>query len=146
MSPYLSGEREFLTRQQVFDIVASHLLIQGERAGKAKKSPVPGALREFECLYRAPKGRVCAAGKLLADKYYRKTMENVTCTDEPVRHALILSGVNMTRDSYLVDQLQKVHDANSADRIGTLVARLTFLAHDLELNSTVIWEHIRGPV
>lgn len=146
MKPYLSGECEFLTRQQVFDTVASHLLIQGERAGEVKKGSFLGKHNQFTCLYRAPKGRMCAAGKLLADEYYDETMEGVMCVNGPVHHALILSGVNMTRDSDLVSWLQKIHDNGSDDRIGTLVTQLTNVAHHFELNSTVIWEHIRGPI
>lgn len=55
-----------MTKQEMFDKVAEHLLKQGGPAWDDK---------DGACKYRAPNGRKCAAGCLIPDNMYRKEWE-----------------------------------------------------------------------
>ena len=57
-----------MTKQQVFDKVATHLLTQG----KASRAVVGG---EVGCAYRGEDGTSCAVGCLLPDELYDPEME-----------------------------------------------------------------------
>jgi len=54
-----------LTRQQIFDKVAEHLLTQMERSSDS----------EGVCLYRGPNGLMCAAGCLISNQEYDEIIE-----------------------------------------------------------------------
>lgn len=54
-----------LTKQQLFDIVAAHLLIQNEQA-----------MDEDGCAYRGKNDTKCAVGCLIPDDLYNIAMEN----------------------------------------------------------------------
>lgn len=55
-------------KQDTFNIVAEHLLKQGDRAA------ADGSM----CLYRAPDGKKCAFGVLIPDELYDPILENTT--------------------------------------------------------------------
>lgn len=88
-----------LSRQDVFNTVYTHLLTQGARS-------IDGF---GECLYRAPDGRRCAAGVLIADRFYHPSMEGISARVEVVVDALKKSGV-ASEDIELVQDLQDLHD------------------------------------
>jgi hypothetical protein len=96
------------TLQQVFNHVARHMLKQNCRA--IYKDTV-------QCMYRGTGGTMCAAGCLIADKYYKPEFEGWSIKGlgvhagkcDAVWYAVMASGVpNEARD--LVQALQKVHD------------------------------------
>lgn len=120
--------------QAIFDIVATHLRTQGEKAGyidnrydnfESDEKP------NFICMYRLPMpdGRVlrCGAGCLIADEYYNEeTMERVSVTQALVMRAICLSQgwsdmlnwyatpsfLQDTPTFQLIKKLQDVHDDN----------------------------------
>jgi hypothetical protein len=55
-----------LTKQQIFDKVATHLMAQGQRSAREYSS---------ECLYRGEGGLRCAVGFLIADEHYDERFE-----------------------------------------------------------------------
>lgn len=91
-----------LTMQEVFDRSATHLLKQGYRSENARGS----------CMYRGPRGGMCAVGALISDKHYSPFIEGRGVTAEDVRKALRQSGVPIDdRDvSDLLEELQEIHD------------------------------------
>jgi hypothetical protein len=64
-----------MTKQEMFDTVARHLLTQNERSEEIRKSTVDGTLIPF-CSYRGMGGLKCAIGVLIPDEIYRPEMEN----------------------------------------------------------------------
>jgi len=65
----------FLTPQQIFDKVATHLMTQGKQAHNERN----------ECVYRGLGGTSCAMGCLIPDECYDQGMEDRKFfpTDEP---------------------------------------------------------------
>lgn len=111
-----------MTRQEMFDKAALHLLKQG-----AKSSDAAGS-----CYYRAPSGFQCAVGCLIPDELYRPRMEGLgvhsVVTDEPLLHDHI-------PDLYLASELQSIHDeAKPEDWKCELIA----LARDAGLSAAAI--------
>lgn len=92
-----------MTNEELISKVITGLVEQGG----------PGCDHEYRCLYRGPHGRKCAAGLLILDKHYHRTLENQPVQREDVQQALIRSGVQ-PRQLGLVDTLQRVHDAATA--------------------------------
>lgn len=92
------------TAQGIFDKVAGHLAVQGERAVALNLAG------EFTCRYRGDNGTMCAVGCLIPDEYYSVTLEG--------SGILYLIG-NVTGNAaidalapweYLLSDLQMVHD------------------------------------
>lgn len=89
-----------MTKQEVFDAVARHLLTQRRRSFDGKAG----------CAYRGPEGRKCAAGALLPDDQYDPRMEGHT----------VFTVTRGTRDKFaaivgesnlgLLGDLQSIHD------------------------------------
>jgi len=95
-----------LDRQDVFDIVAWHLLRQGTRAT---------AFDGVKCLYRAPDGKRCAIGWLIPDEVYSKALEFLGVRDLAERlieseHAAFARF--LYRHMPLLRSLQEMHDAS----------------------------------
>ena len=109
-----------MNRQEMFDFVATKLIEQGGPANNVDGS----------CRYRTDKGRKCAAGWLIEDKFYDPRMENLSISamqmstdggwrenqiercDHPeslLYFGLIDSGVSPD-DIEFVGQLQQAHD------------------------------------
>lgn len=86
------------TKQEVFNTVYLHLMNQQEKA-----------MDEDMCKYRTERGLKCAAGVLIKDKYYKKTLEGYSVTTPAAIHALEKSGVGEESLSMVVS-LQGVHD------------------------------------
>lgn len=89
------------TAQQVFDQVATHLLLQG-----VKSTSTDHDLNSFRCSYRGDGATMCAAGCLIADDEYLQLFEDcgwrylVENEYVPVAHV------------ELIVALQCVHDRN----------------------------------
>lgn len=64
---------------------------------------------EGSCLYRGTDGKKCAAGHLIKDEFYNEDLEGANCKIDPVREALLKSGVKATNIE-LVRQMQVIHD------------------------------------
>jgi hypothetical protein len=93
-----------LSKQQVFDKVALHLLKQNKRSEESAN----GA-----CLYRGPNGTMCAVGCLIPDELYDSTAEETAAhyviTGDDRLKALFEPDV--IRDFFL-DKLQMIHDVD----------------------------------
>lgn len=91
-----------LTKQEIFDIVAVHLIKQGERAMN----------ENGRCLYRSPDGKRCAAGKLMPDHLYKPFFENTTFQDLPflVRRACYQGIAEDFDTETFIQELQQTHD------------------------------------
>lgn len=92
----------FLTRQEIFDIVAKHLLQQNERA-----------MIDGICVYRTTSGLKCAIGALIPDNVYSVDME------ENILGALLMKFPDILRQCNIIDtqdmrmflqKLQSIHD------------------------------------
>lgn len=90
-----------MTAQQVFDIVAMHLLTQMQQSTSGKF--------EAPCLYRGPNGLKCAAGVLIGDDEYCEDMEHHSW-NELVKHGL----APITHEA-LIHTLQGIHDCVPPD-------------------------------
>lgn len=94
---------DFLTRQQIFDRVKTHLLTQNAKATSG------GGI----CKYRGVDNRKCAIGCLIPDSLYEKAMEgylvNGLFVDFP--YAMSMAGLHRDDEEFLRD-LQKIHDGH----------------------------------
>lgn len=92
-----------LTKQQLFDRVAKHLLVQ--------KAPAirPGG---SDCAYRGVGGLKCAVGCLIDDAHYSTELEGKLASDFEVREAVELSlGQTLNHvEVALLRGLQNLHD------------------------------------
>lgn len=109
MSP--DSEHKVLSPQQTFDVVAIHLLKQGEKSVLRWN---PEARTMVKCAYRGDEGRKCAAGVLIPDSLYNAEWNTVSIGALPpeVRAALGWDNTELFR---LVCQLQSVHDDGRPD-------------------------------
>lgn len=93
------------TNQEIFDIVAKHLLTQ-----KVKSECVlnPGTVySHVSCRYRGDNGRKCAAGVLMPDALYNDVLEGWSVAN--IRVLAAMPDVEM-ESVPLVERLQKLHD------------------------------------
>lgn len=87
------------TRQETFDVVVKHLLAQNAHAAGDNGT----------CLYRAPGGRKCAVGCLIADEHYSPEMEGKGAIgNDRILNAIVASGY--PPDLHLLSDLQATHD------------------------------------
>jgi hypothetical protein len=120
------------TKQEIFDVVAKHLLTQ---KAQARTLVEYGSLGE--CAYRTGDGMRCAIGALINDADYDPTIEGLTVSNLRTlsrlkwsnhesgfvaratlfRDMLIKAGVDVTdRNTVrLMEDLQEVHDAGKVD-------------------------------
>jgi hypothetical protein len=88
---------------KAFDKGCSHLMKQNAKSQNANHF----------CLYRGPKGRKCPVGAFIADKHYRKCLENCGVEHKGVKNSLAKSGWKIRRGSKLaqvMNRLQSIHD------------------------------------
>ncbi len=88
------------TRQQIFDIVATHLITQN-----AKSTAAGGKA----CLYRSPDGLMCAAGALIPEDIELDEEGNGAAFDDLSSDIREACGV-YDEDIGFVGQLQFLHD------------------------------------
>lgn len=84
-----------MTAQQVFDIVATHLLTQMKRSLSF----------DDECMYRGSNGLKCAAGALIDDDEYSENMEHrswqqlTRARRVPLAHLKLIQGLQCIHDN-----------------------------------------------
>jgi hypothetical protein len=107
------------TAQEVYDIVATHLLKQNKRS----------ITHRGTCAYRGIDGLKCAAGCLIPEEIYKSDFEGVTWT------SLIHSHDFPQDHRKLIENLQHIHDSFSVDRWHSA---LIDLAQMYSLNTDVL--------
>ena len=114
-----------MTRQEIFETVAKHLLKQGRQSKITSTSQSQWA----GCMYRGPDGTSCAVGCLIPDDKYNPNME-----EKNVQFIIAMNyGLDKTifneKNLDILMQLQWVHDtkANWQSK-ETLKAELTKVA------------------
>ena len=96
---YFKVLQNMLTNQEAFDLVATKLLDQDG----------PSVQVDGVCRYRSDDGRRCAAGWLISDVYYHKTMEGVSLAADP--RGIVIPYIQCDID--IAISLQFAHDNNS---------------------------------
>lgn len=96
-----------LTKQEVFDLAAAHLLKQNKKA----------EYRHGMCQYRGPDNTMCAVGALIPDAEYRDSMEDNDVDDlfEKFGDVMKSSGLDQDEHSPLLGALQEVHDYSEVE-------------------------------
>ena len=92
-----------MTRQEIFDKVAKHLLTQPRSF--VNSDVVKGKIR---CLYRGPNGTKCAAGCLIPDDEYNESFENKTI--DSIKDEIPSFDEFSTEDILMIKDLQNLHD------------------------------------
>lgn len=113
--------------QKIFNTVAKHLLTQRKKSYGAMPPEVSGIGRG--CLYRGPNGLKCAAGVLIPDKYYKRSMEGSNIRGVPYFRARYEGNLA------LLETLQDIHDC---DRASGWKRRLTEVADHEGLSPSVL--------
>jgi hypothetical protein len=117
-----------MTKQEIFDTVAIHLIKQGKQSADAS-----GA-----CFYRSPDGLKCAVGCLIPDEVYRPKMEGRSISTLFKN----FSELNFLQPSVgLLNDIQRVHDNTySEGQIWTdaVVLRLRKIAEKYNLSTTML--------
>lgn len=95
---------KMMTKQQVFDKVAKHLLAQNKPALLYNDTD--------DCAYRTRDGLRCAVGCLLTDEAYSPKFEgkNVNHLFESAPAAMAACGLSVDRHAHLLLALQEIHD------------------------------------
>ena len=92
-----------MTNQEIFDIVAAHLIKQNHQATKGSN-----------CAYRGEGGTMCAIGCLIKDEFYTEKLEGQTIYDDVVFVAVSKSLNIGIKDNLflkeLLSDLQVFHD------------------------------------
>lgn len=119
---------EPLSKQQVFNRVTAHLLIQGKAAMAAVDD---GSL---ECAYRTPEGLKCAIGALIPDEIYSPKMENTSaaglCDEFPC-----VGNLFEPKIGNFLNGIQRVHDKYEPYEWAD---QLILLAQEHDLNTNVV--------
>jgi hypothetical protein len=95
-----------MNRQETFDKVVKHLLLQNKQSVSIRG-----------CLYRGPDGLKCAVGCLIQDEVYTSDLEHKSVDNPDAKAALELSlGCNLTNDDiFFLSLLQKIHDGHKVE-------------------------------
>lgn len=121
-----------MTKQEIFDTVAVHMLAQGKKSEN-----------EDGCLYRGPNGTKCAVGVLIKDEIYRPILENRLVCERIIWEALEDSGIEMDGDiEQLLMALQETHDHIS---VQTWKHQFGHIAKRHGLNTDAIAQFARFP-
>jgi len=101
-----------LTKQEMFDKVAVHLLTQGKRSTQGTS-----------CAYRGDGGLKCAIGCLIPDERYSRDLEGEAASTWPVREA---AGFDISLSEFAT-ALQQMHDDCAPDEwLGQLAAEAEY--------------------
>jgi hypothetical protein len=127
------------TAQEIYDIVASHMLRQNEKShftirfsvldSKPLWAQYDSAIIFHRCAYRGTNGLKCAAGCLIPEEIYKSDFEGVPWT------SLIHSHDFPQDHRKLIENLQHIHDSFSVDRWHSA---LIDLAQMYSLNTDVL--------
>ena len=90
-----------MTKQEIFDRVARHLLTQKKHA-----------MVNDACVYRTPDGLKCAIGCLIPNELYTPEIEGYSATKCQVVHVLLKVGISCIA---FLNELQIVHDTYDVD-------------------------------
>lgn len=113
-----------MTKQQLFDRVASHLIRQNVRS----------VTEDGTCMYRGPNGLRCAIGCLIPDEKYHEDFEESTVSSEDrIRKA---AGVRRGDELFLAQDLQFIHDSSISGIEWPY--RLRTVARKFNLSSVVV--------
>lgn len=88
-----------MTKQQIFDKVATHLLTQRQVSRDG-----------VQCIYRADNGFRCAIGCLIPDDKYKPNMEGQAIKPLLEQHKDLLGFPIGPRNLKLLKDLQQIHD------------------------------------
>lgn len=131
------------TKQEIFNIVAKHLLTQNEKSVDEHQNGM--------CMYRSKDGLKCAIGCLIDDNHYNSYIESVSIMSLTVSESNInanslkraLVNSNIAINDYatlcLMSDLQSIHDRNNIEHWNEL---LVYTARKFNLNKKVIEEEI----
>lgn len=95
----------FLSSQEIFNKVATHLRTQG----------VQSLSDDGTCLYRSPDGLKCAIGCLIRDEFFDLAWNFESIYHRDVQEALVNSGVSANVDFELLAALQLTHDVDEPE-------------------------------
>ena len=98
-----------MTMQEVFDVVAAHLLAQGQRSTIRL-----GEDDTLSCAYQTPDGLKCAIGCLIPEYKYSKDFEGVNVrglADEDQGGQVIPRVTDSDDEFSFLLSLQRIHDA-----------------------------------
>lgn len=91
---------------EIFEKVKTHLLSQ-----KLRSTNAAGV-----CMYRGDGGRMCAAGCLIKDEFYKPELENISASSAIIHFAITQSiGDYSTTADALVSALQGMHDGKKPE-------------------------------
>ena len=94
---------------EIFDIVKTHLLKQGQRATVNNDE-------DNHCLYHSPNGLKCAVGCLITDEAYDSDIEGDDIGEATVKRALQDSQIDTSAQTVsFLTRLQHVHDNLNVD-------------------------------
>lgn len=138
-----------LTNQELFDIVARHLMKQGKRAGSYV--PRSDGMDKFVCMYRSADDYKCAAGAILPDEKYNPLLEGesvrgVHC--RPIFRTLVenvefLAELQLIHDTDIgYHGYDSTFDTSDTDWPVVWKARLRKVADDADLDAKVLDEPV----
>lgn len=95
-----------LTRQEIFNIVSTHLLEQDDKSAETDEKGL------FRCKYRGPNGLKCAIGILIPDEEYNPEWEGKCVNTQNLSEGMpIAAACGISRaDVDFARSLQHVHD------------------------------------
>ncbi len=111
-----------MTKQQLFDTVATHLLTQRTRSL---------ATNTNRCAYRGHRGTRCAIGCLIPDDRYDPAFEGLSVTKPDILKA---AGLRSTQREF-AEELQQIHDMIHPSRWR---GALRIVAHERRLSTSVL--------
>lgn len=124
-----------MTKQEIFDKVATHLLTQNIKSLRDVTSCEDGVLYSG-CAYRGDNGTKCAIGCLIPDEAYLHEIEGSTCRSGAVVELLkSLYDFHTEYQMSFLRQLQIVHDRSPVDM---WKYQLKHLAEDHMLDASVL--------
>ena len=92
-----------MTRQEMFDTAAKHLLTQRTRS----------IGNDNYCNYRGQQGRMCAIGPMIPDEKYSPEMEGLVVGNDVVWNAMGLDSNDRGDLETLARKLQHIHDSSA---------------------------------
>jgi len=112
------------SRQELFDIMATHLMTQGTRSVNPDSAV---------CLYRGPNGTKCAVGVLIPDDEYDEDMENEKA-GAVAAHFIKDSDLRQEfqNNFALMQDMQQLHDRTD---VVMWRVKLSVIATDHQLNT-----------
>lgn len=123
----------YQTSQEVFDVVAKHLLDQGKKSEKQGRWS-SGTI----CAYRGDGNTKCAIGALLPDEIYDERLEGQTIRSERFERIIpLVFGTNISPE--FLSDLQVLHDNFPPSEWKEKLSEYAFVQG---LNSAVVTNHV----